>query len=549
MSQLSEVTSALISRGFYILEIANSNNDQYYFTGLLKVDTKTYPVEVEVISPSVLPKIKLLEIPDQLKPIAPHISPDGYICYAAVGSLALDVFDWAGQTLACVDRANEVLEKILSGSLITDLTDEFFAYWDGPQCILDINNINSQYINAVILKSLNGHEIQWFVLSDDPNKTEVKLSSFGYTMKDIQCAGFMVTTVSEPFPLLIKGEWPPKNVSELLMWQRTLDKACADKIIKKLKKIAQSGYSKAVILIKSPTIHYALGVIFSKHIIQKKYIKNKDILKGLYESEILPMSTSRIDDLYVVNRNQPNRKKLLGLNIVLLGCGTLGGYLSELLLKSGAGLQGGKLVLVDNEYINSGNIGRHRLGFNAMYGNKSVSLANELARGMPTANIESNKLDARELNLEQFDLIINTTGEQAFSDELSSKFNKGQKMFKPIIHCWIEGPGVAVRSFFQDKNTEACYRCLSNVNRDPLYSATKEPFTNELAGHGCESLYVPFSANVSVFAAALAAEHILDWVNGEPQPRLRTLLIDKKYEPNHLNVNPVKETHCPACSM
>jgi hypothetical protein len=168
---------------------------------------------------------------------------------------------------------------------------------------------------------------------------------------------------------------------------------------------------------------------------------------------------------------------------------------------------------------------------------------------MPTASILSNTLDARELNFDQFDLIVNATGEQSLSDELSSKLNISADKFRPILHTWIEGSGIAVRSMMQDKISEACYRCLTDHDRTELYPATIEQLPIKLAGHGCESLYVPFSANVSVFAAALASEHILDWANDNPQLRLRTLVLDRNYKSDHLNVEPVKQLDCPSCSV
>ena len=70
--------------------------------------------------------------------IRDSIGADGHVCYAARGSLVLDIFDIAGQTLACIDRAAEVLDLSLRGEMTKDLEDEFFAFWHGDICFLDV---------------------------------------------------------------------------------------------------------------------------------------------------------------------------------------------------------------------------------------------------------------------------------------------------------------------------------------------------------------------------------------------------------------------------
>jgi molybdopterin/thiamine biosynthesis adenylyltransferase len=546
-SPITEVCSALKHRGF--IKVGVDDIGHHIFVGSIASKVGAIELELKLIRPSDLPEIRLLKIPEKLKPIAPHINSDGALCYAAKGSIALDIFDWPRQILACVDRANQVLNQILEGERVQDLADEFYAYWYGPQCLLDLKSFQSQTIHAASLKSLTGKAEKWFVLSESLDQTKIKLAAFGYTIDVLACAGCVVTTTAEPMPLLTKDKWPPRNVSELLIWQRKLDRNCAVKLTRRLKELAQDGYKRVIVLFKSPTSHYAAAVMFSDVIVNKTYKKSGNIFSGLFESTIFPLSTIRIDGSYVTERNQPERSNLSGKKIILMGCGTIGGYLAELLVKAGAGIKGGMLVLNDPDYINAGNLGRHRLGFNTMFDNKASALVKELTRSMPTANIVSNTLDARELNLNQFDLIINATGEQSLSDELSFSLNKSKENFRPIIHCWIEGAGIAVRTMFQDDITQACYRCLTSEDRAQIYPATTEPYPTTMAGHGCESLFVPFSANVSVFAAALAAEHILDWINNRPQPRLRTMVIDRQYKSDNLNVDPIKQPYCRACAI
>lgn len=58
---------------------------------------------------------------------------------------------------------------------------------------------------------------------------------------------------------------------------------------------------------------------------------------------------------------------------------------------------------------------------------------------------------------------------------------------------------------------DACTRCMTAPDGTRLYPATVEELPVEFAGHGCESLFVPFPATASVRAACLAAEMASDW--------------------------------------
>ena len=87
-----------------------------------------------------LPQVRLLEIPSGLPPIVPHLGPSGYLCYLAKGTVVLDIFDPIGQSLACLDRAEYVFDKILKNEMIDDLEEEFHAYWGDHCCFVDVQS-------------------------------------------------------------------------------------------------------------------------------------------------------------------------------------------------------------------------------------------------------------------------------------------------------------------------------------------------------------------------------------------------------------------------
>lgn len=489
-----------------------------------------------------LPRIRV-ELPQGAPDVLAHIGADGHVCYAAKGSLALDIFDIAGQTLACLDRAAGVVDLSLRGEMNKDLEDEFFAFWKGDLCFLDIYPGDPGNLD-VLLAGRNDRSSHVAFVTNDVARTRLKLEAMSLTESELLAgAAFRVKTSAKPRPL--QGAWPPPTVAPLLQWQGLLDPSARRNIERRLLVACASGWRAALCVVDSPLTQYAFWVAFetAKPVGRRSAA---DARVALYASNAHPMIAVRIDDRYVTQRNTPGRPTLVGKKIALVGCGTIGGFLAELLLKAGAGLEAGELTLVDPDILFPQNIGRHRLGLNRALQNKAIGLKEELSSGAPTANIRALPVKAEEADLSPFDIIINATGEEALGHHLTRTFAQNG-IFVPTMTIWVEGPGIAVRGLLRDKKEYACTRCLGDAQRVPLHPAVNEAVPLELAGHGCESLYVPFPATVSVQAACLAAEMVTEWAGGAPGPRLRTRVTRPEYTQAAPDLDAARQHTCPAC--
>ena len=287
---------------------------------------------------------------------------------------------------------------------------------------------------------------------------------------------------------------------------------------------------------------YGFAVLYNR---QNRSAKTKlaDRKDPIYGLNVMPVSVVRIDDQYLAQRNIPTSKTLAGKNIVVVGCGTIGGYLSEMLCKAGAGISDGRITLVDFDILLPQNIGRHRLGFPDLLSNKAVAMANELKRLAPGVEVRALPVDVRQAQLGELDLLIDASGEEALGHWLCSNFSR-----VPILSVWIEGPGTAVRALLRTNGSGACYRCLWQSNKRGELRSVIDPLPVVLAGHGCEGLYVPFPASVSVHAASLGAEMTLDWVNEIYSPSLRTRLIDRAHQLATPDCDPLRDADCPICN-
>ena len=485
-----------------------------------------------------LPRIRLLEIPPELPKAVPHLGADGGLCYLAKGSVVLDIYDPVGQYLACLQRAALVFGQISKGEMIEDLAEEFFAYWNGWLCFVDMQGDDLGRQNCIVAQA-NGNPL-WFI-TDNEARTKKKLNSLGYQVTDRTVLTYRVKTTAQPRPLT--RQWPPETVGDVLSWQSTLDSRCRRKIHERIKEGERRKANGVLIVIESPLMTYGFAVLYDH---QRTTQKNKRTDRGdsSYGLKAMPVTVVRIDDRYLAQRNIPMSKTLAGKNLAVVGCGTIGGYLSDMLVKAGAGTCGGKLTLVDFDHLLPQNIGRHRLGFPDLLSNKAEAMAKELKRLAPGAEIRALPVDVRQAQLGALDLLIDATGEESLGHWLCGRHPHPM----PMLSVWIEGPGTTVRALLRTNASGACYRCLWHSNRRGELRSTIEPLPAILAGHGCEGLYVPFPASVSVHAASLGTEMALDWVNGIYSPALRTRLIDRTHQLATPDCDPLQDQECPLCN-
>lgn len=537
-SPIQLVTQALQQRDFKYVHSATG----YVYEGRVSIGGKQISMRVSLADETFvdLPVIQLLEWPDGMPNIVPHLSPDGNICYAARGTVALNIFDPAGQTLACLDRAIQVAERAINGELEDDLVEEFFAYWSGDPAFADLPLSKIGSAKAFLCRHTET-ERTFLVLTDNAERTREKLTASMFDA-GTEAVDVQVFTAKRS-PGVRRSSWPPSTVGEFLSWQGELDTESARRIKQSLQKLMRDGRKYAVTLIQSPTSWYGILTKFNLVPQEGALSARLNILPTLLRSQIWPLSITRIDDEYLASRNIPNRTSLTGIRIALIGCGTIGAYLADLMIRAGAGLGGGELELIDPEFFVPGNLGRHRLGLPAMYRRKAEALAEDLRRIVPSVHVTARPVDARKvMDLEKFDLVVDATGEEALSNHLNLKFH-GER-FVPMVFTWIAEGGKTVHVLIRDTKDAACYQCLTrNVGEGHAGAASAV-----LAGYGCESLYVPFPVSVSVSAAALALDAILDWANHQSSPKYRKRSMTGPFH-SYQDSDCQKAPNCPACTL
>ncbi|MDX7889158.1 MULTISPECIES: ThiF family adenylyltransferase [Aeromonas] len=511
------------------------------FEGPLNTSEGTFPCSFTV-DPHFfsLPVVKLKKLPASLRPVTPHLGASGWLCYLAASTVVLDIFDPIGQTLRCLAEAERVLGCVLRGEMVEDLAEEFLVHWYSKFCIFDVQKQALGKIPAFCVISDKGERTP--VLTDDQERTSHRINTLSFYPKREAILAYLVGTVAQPRPS--QNVWPPQTVADILQWQRELDKRCARKILQRIDEAYRKKHIDVVILIKSPNLNYGFQVHFEQSILGDDKFKCARGTERLYSFRVTRLTMARIDEHYIAQRNIPTLKTLAGLKIALVGCGTIGGYLADQLAKAGAGMGGGKLTLVDFELLMPQNVGRHRLGLPYSLKNKAWGVSMMLQIDAPGIEVRTLEVDVRNAHLGDIDLLIDATGEEALGHWLAANYVSST----PILSVWIEGPGTAVRALLKKPGDGACYRCLSTYSRAGQFPTVQGEVPHVMAGHGCEGLYVPFPATVSIQAAALGAEMVLAWANGKTNPSLRTKITDSGFTLATADCDPPRIEACPACT-
>jgi len=165
-SAVADVIAAFNQRGF---EFVGKTSDGWFrLHGQLTPPQaeKGSPCEVQ-LDPKFfeLPRIRLLEIPPELPAAVPHLGADGGLCYLAKSTVVLDIYDPVGQSLACLQRAAFVFGQIVKGEMVEDLAEEFFAYWHGLPCFLDMQGEDLGRQNCIVAQA--NESPLWFITNND----------------------------------------------------------------------------------------------------------------------------------------------------------------------------------------------------------------------------------------------------------------------------------------------------------------------------------------------------------------------------------------------
>ena len=534
-----------------------SRTGRHRFTGKLSGAAREVGVAIEFrdLEFTRLPKLTLLNPDDEAPEVVAHLEASGALCFARNEDLVLDRYDVGGTALLCLELARRGLERALTRKQLQgEIAQEFPQHWLGTSFYYDVAAAAHVRAKLYSVPRDDAPELLFLADADEKLKRLVPCEADRGRIAGMSRPAFVFHSDHEL--TFMPGFRQPKTLEEFFAWLETMIPGEKDRALEELSAVFPGLPVPLFVNAKNGCVGIAVepaGTVLMGAQRREGFTRIARAHSGQLRVERL--SGARIDLPSVFGRNMYRQSPLTGRRIALIGCGTIGSHLAKFLVQNGAGHEGGALLLVDNQSLEPGNVGRHYLGPTCIGEWKVEAVKRELLHHFAEAHIRAVRADAVSFlaNLASSDLVVDATGEEALSLALNHLFvarRREGEHTPDVLHVWLFGNGAAAQALLVDRPQYACFKCLKPDHDgqrrfDPLKSGTAVVRTAAACG---EAQYVAYGVAAPAMAAALALQLVLDWASGNPEPRLRTVRIEKNDTVEIKDRNPKPSDRCPACA-
>ncbi|NOJ25058.1 E2/UBC family protein [Vibrio coralliilyticus] len=485
-----------------------------------------------------LPMAYILQLPEQYKGrLLPHVNFGFYLCYVAQMEA-----DWNPNDLDAtykdVDTQIQLtLDKSvasLDGDMANDaeLEGELSSYWQSEEelYLLAKPTRKSQLKTHLVEAELKSGSVRREYVAADPDQDEelVKwLLQRKFDGSSLQQVSITTHCISVNPNRLAGVNWPPSCFRDVLDWLKIVDCSAHAQTVtvlneRKTKRhiilFAVEGQDEMAVYLELNLD--ALGKRRTgKNSNRKRNINAEAALLGskLASTNFKRLGVTRADRCTLLSRNLPRPEvgNLSHKRIALIGCGTIGGYLAELLLRNGAGCGSKGFDLYDNDSFKPHNFARHSLNAHNFGLAKATALANSLEESVHIARSVKGidkQFPIQAEALAKYDIVIDATGRPPVSKRLASVVRTLNSENRPVvIHAFNDGNGRASKVFVDDGS--CCYGCMTadpatyRNNMDLRFEGIDQESERYIS---CGSTYTPYDAAVSHITAALAQEAVLN---------------------------------------
>lgn len=446
-----------------------------------------------------------LNIPDFfVKPAVqprPHVESNGKICLFDSSSILLNDQRLNELIVECYDQAIGVLEiEEGSAAFDTEILREADAYWLQKATKFIVSTVDLtkvSYANYEMLSYSDSGVITFYV-SDNVEKTRAlgdRLSNYTKNKKYFNaCTVIRLKKGSPIIPIKKRYGW-----NELRQYIRKNTDNGVKRRFQQHTDEEKKIVIESIILVLPTTFgEVAFGFLIMGR--SNRWVAMSHML-GL---ECTPLYVRRMDYGYLTNRAGA-MSELCDKQVLLLGCGSVGGYIAENLCKMGIRT----LDILDKDSFSEENLFRHYLGMSALTSrehNKAALMKQQLESEFLDIDVDSLDYRGRTVEaylenddrLKNYDLIISALGEPTLNLRIN-KIIHDKKIKVPFICAYNEPYGLGGHSILVNHSEEGCLECLyteidsTNLreNRVSLVQPGQQ-FKKNISG--CGSAFVPYSA-------------------------------------------------------
>ena len=491
----------------YLVDILNNQRnvdfkktDGNKYSSLVQILDGHY-VEILISFPDRFPlTLPLFWIKDEKSDVfRVHVDPKGKICLFDHASMLFDVEHPEQILIDCYDQAIRILTMPLDSEVFQqEMTREFNAYW-------------STYAKWPMYWASKMPQLKYFtssalcidnhcVLAASTDDARFLLSNYMRCAENSPETVIPCTIVSlrkGSCPIRIRKDYKWAEVRKYVLNNTS---ASAKQGFKDFLKKRLSGKKTYLFIFICPT---DIGEIIWGFDMTFNAARNETI-EHCDSTIITPVLVRRIDRDYLLLRSGGNTNNFDAKKILLLGCGSVGGFVAANLCQIGIGT----IDLLDKDDFSTENTYRHFLGFDSAFSSnpgKSEVLKARLEAMYPYVEIDSLNYQDRSVEsyiqdterLANYDLIISALGEPTINLEINRILSEN-KITVPFICCFNEPYGIGGHVIAVNIENSSCLRCLyTKVDNSELCSyraslvAPDQNFKKNISG--CSGAFVPYS--------------------------------------------------------
>jgi molybdopterin/thiamine biosynthesis adenylyltransferase len=171
-------------------------------------------------------------------------------------------------------------------------------------------------------------------------------------------------------------------------------------------------------------------------------------------------------------RNPEQRKLLENKNVLLVGCGSMGSALSEMLVRAGVG----NLTLIDPENLAPENLVRHMLTQKDLGRPKVEAMKERLLEINPECAVTARQEDFRTVTtLDTFDLVLSAA--DSYQCESHLNYLSWQRKIPAVYTgCWAEARAGEILYVVPDQTP--CYECFASFRQHQEISQDVEKYSD-----------------------------------------------------------------------
>lgn len=490
---------------------------EYHGYGTLTLGFKaSFPYAIPSMFISPVPKMRL------------HIDSEGKICLTDESSLLLDVSRPVQLIIDCLRLADRVLNLSPDDpEYQVELKKEFLSYWGFQEhgisiwSIFPVSNCHSiqevslfqfgkSYILASSLPDANSFLCDYYGLS--PIDEFKGAPQYAWVMRLKDGAAILSPFENHDWSDIIRYI---KNNSDLETRQKFWDlasKPVKKTIVRLIFVVPASGETEG-------------DIVFGVSVAIKN--AHKMPIKASRSKAVLQVNVVRYDYDFLLSRCGAF-PSLKDKRVLLLGCGSVGGFLANNLCQMGIT----QLDILDKDTFSADNVHRHFMGFEAVK-QKATSHKSDLLRNILTEKYVYSDIDSLNYvdrtvetvilenpdRLCQYDLIISALGEPTLNLAISDLLVTHQ-IGVPFIVCFNEPYGIGGHVITTNISNESCLRCFYT---DPVCGIlcsfrgslveANQTFKKSLSG--CSGIFVPYSTLDSQQTAIYAARKAVEVLTGK----------------------------------